>query len=85
MTAALERGIAPGVVCADAGYGHDGSFREALTTLGLEYLLGIQSTTRVVRAGARRAVVIRALDAPGVESTPEGYIPRGSPAHAETR
>ena len=47
---ALKRGIEPGVVIADAGYGYDSAFRDALEELGLDYVVGIQSSTRVVRA-----------------------------------
>src|SRR5215204_6479975 len=42
---ALAAGVAQGVVLADAGYGVDTAFRIALTTLGLVYLVGIQSST----------------------------------------
>lgn len=51
IRAAVERGVEPGIVGADAGYGHDGKFRDALDELGLSYVVGIQTSTRVVRAG----------------------------------
>jgi SRSO17 transposase len=40
---ALADGIAPGVVLADAAYGCNGAFRNALTGMGLAYALAIQS------------------------------------------
>ena len=40
-----------GVVVADAGYGHDSQFRADLTELGLEYVVGVQSTTSVWEPG----------------------------------
>lgn len=36
-----------GMVLADAGYGNDTAFREAIRALGLSYAVGIQSSTRV--------------------------------------
>lgn len=48
---AKARGIAPGVVLADAGYGADGSFRAGLTQLGLAYVVGVQPTLSVWRPG----------------------------------
>ncbi|MGF6546800.1 IS701 family transposase [Paraburkholderia youngii] len=36
-----------GVVLADAGYGNDTAFRNAVAGLGLQYAVGIQSSTRV--------------------------------------
>jgi SRSO17 transposase len=41
---ALQAGLPPAPVLADAAYGNDGKFREALESLELEYLVGIQST-----------------------------------------
>jgi SRSO17 transposase len=40
---AVEEGVAPGVVVADAGYGVDGRFRKGITELNLEYVVGVQS------------------------------------------
>lgn len=37
--------IPPGTVLADAGYGVDTDFRDGITTLGLPYVVGIQSST----------------------------------------
>src|ERR1700737_3075492 len=38
---ALTAGISPGTVLADAGYGNDSKFRDGLTALGLNYIVGI--------------------------------------------
>jgi SRSO17 transposase len=38
-------------VLADAAYGNDGQFREGLTELGLEYVVGVQKSTTVWRHG----------------------------------
>lgn len=42
---ALDAGVAPAMVLADAGYGVDTSFRDGITELGLAYVVGIQSST----------------------------------------
>ena len=49
---AVEAGVARGVVLADAGYGVDGRFRAELKTLGLDYVVGVQSTMTVWKPGA---------------------------------
>jgi len=41
ITAARAEGLEPGVVLADAGYGHSGPFRDGLAALGLDYIVGI--------------------------------------------
>jgi len=48
---ARERGIPPGVVLADAGYGADTNFRAELTKLEMAYVVGVQSTTTVWKPG----------------------------------
>lgn len=48
---AQERGVPPGVVLADAGYGNDAKFRERLTEWGLSYVAGIQKTVTVWKPG----------------------------------
>jgi SRSO17 transposase len=48
---AVEEGVAPGVVVADAGYGTDGRFRKGITQLDLEYVVGVQSTMSVWEPG----------------------------------
>ncbi len=44
---ARQSGAPDGIVLADAGYGDDTSFREAVSELGLQYAVGIRSNTRV--------------------------------------
>ncbi|WGS40336.1 IS701 family transposase [Burkholderia sp. JSH-S8] len=44
---ARQSGAPDGVVLADAGYGNDTAFRDAISELGLLYAVGIQSSTRV--------------------------------------
>lgn len=44
---AWQSGAPDGVVLADAGYGDDTSFREAVSELGLQHAVGIRSNTRV--------------------------------------
>ena len=48
---ARQSGAPNGVVLADAGYGNDTAFRDALSELGLQYAVGIQSSTRVWASG----------------------------------
>ena len=48
---ALDEEVPRGVVLADAAYGNDSEFRGELEQLGLEYVVGIQSSTTVWRAG----------------------------------
>jgi SRSO17 transposase len=49
---ALAQDLPRGFVLADAGYGSDTAFREAVTVLGLPYVVGVGPTTSV-RGGAR--------------------------------
>jgi SRSO17 transposase len=44
---ALNQGVAPGVVLADAGYGADMDFQGGLLALGLPYVVGIRPNTSV--------------------------------------
>ena len=48
---AVEEGVAPGVIVADAGYGTDGQFRRGITELNLEYVVGVQSSASVWEPG----------------------------------
>jgi SRSO17 transposase len=48
---AVEEEVLPAPVLADAAYGNDSQFREALTELGLEYVVGVQKSTTVWRLG----------------------------------
>lgn len=51
MRAAKAGGVPVGIVLADAGYGNETAFRQALSELGLEYCVGVQSSTTVWAAG----------------------------------
>jgi SRSO17 transposase len=45
IRSALEAGVPPAPVLADAAYGTDTDFRDGVTALGLHYIVGIQSST----------------------------------------
>lgn len=51
IRAAVEEKVPKGVVVADAGYGVDGAFRRGITELGLEYVVGVQSSMTVWKPG----------------------------------
>jgi SRSO17 transposase len=48
---AKAQGTPPGVVLADAGYGHNGGFRVGLSALDLPYVVGVLSSLSVWRPG----------------------------------
>jgi SRSO17 transposase len=48
---AVEQKVPAGVVLADAGYGNGTPFREAITKLGLQYMVGVESSTTVWEPG----------------------------------
>lgn len=48
---AVEQQIPRGVVLADAGYGNSTSFRQAIKELGMQYVVGIESSTTVWEPG----------------------------------
>ena len=48
---ALEHKVPAGVVLVDAGYGNSTPFRDAITELGLQYVMGIESSTTVWQPG----------------------------------
>ena len=48
---AVEEGVPPAPVLADAAYGNDSQFREGISKLGLHYVVGVQSTTTVWKPG----------------------------------
>ncbi|GIU76277.1 MAG: hypothetical protein KatS3mg004_3364 [Bryobacteraceae bacterium] len=48
---AVKGDVPVGVVLADAGYGSDTKFREGLEELGLEYVVGVQSSVSLWRPG----------------------------------
>lgn len=41
IEAALADGVAPGVVLADSGYGHNSALRDGIAALGLEYVVAV--------------------------------------------
>jgi SRSO17 transposase len=51
IRAAVKEDVPRGVVVADAGYGMDGKFRSGISELGLQYVLGVQSSTSVWEPG----------------------------------
>src|SRR5882757_514454 len=51
IRAAKAAGVAIGMVLADAGYGNETAWREALGEMELEYCVGVQSVTTVWAAG----------------------------------
>jgi SRSO17 transposase len=51
IRAALEVGVSPATVLADAGYGIDTDFRDGIAALGLSYVVGIQSSTSLWAPG----------------------------------
>ena len=67
ITAARDEGFEPGVVLADAGYGHSGAFRDGLAALSLDYIVGVQGNATVWPEGQE----------PGARRKP-GRPPKGS-------
>jgi SRSO17 transposase len=51
IRAAVAAGVARAVVLADAAYGNNAEFRDALSQLELQYVVGIQSSTTVWESG----------------------------------
>lgn len=51
LRSAVEAGVPPGVVLADAGYGDETAFRDGITELGLPYAVGIRPGTTVWAPG----------------------------------
>ena len=51
IQAAVDSGVTRGVVLADAAYGGNTEFREGLTELELQYVMGVQSTMTVWESG----------------------------------
>jgi SRSO17 transposase len=51
MRQAIADGVPKGVALADAGYGNDTAFRDALTEMELPYIVGVQSSIAVWAPG----------------------------------
>jgi SRSO17 transposase len=49
---AVAADVVRGIVLADAAYGGDGQFRAGVTKLGLQYVVGVQSSMTVWKPGA---------------------------------
>ena len=83
--AALQAGLPPAPVLADAGYGVDTEFRDGITRLGLLYIVGIQSSTSLWPPGTepltpkpwsgrgRRTSLVR-RDAPAAHRDPPDRV-----------
>jgi len=56
IATALAEGVAPGTVLADAGYGNNGGFRDGVTALGLDYVVGVLGNTTVWPPGTTPTV-----------------------------
>jgi SRSO17 transposase len=48
---AMEQNVPVGVILADAGYGNGTPFRTAITEYGLQYMVGVESSTTVWEPG----------------------------------
>jgi len=48
---AVADGVPRGIALADAGYGNDTAFRDALTEMGMPYIVGVQSSIAVWAPG----------------------------------
>jgi SRSO17 transposase len=51
IQAAVQQGVPAGPVLADAAYGSDSRLRKGITELGLEYVVGVQSSISVWKPG----------------------------------
>jgi SRSO17 transposase len=51
IQAAVQQGVPAGPVLADAAYGSDSRLRKGITELGLEYVVGVQSSMSVWKPG----------------------------------
>ena len=50
---AVEAGVAQGIVLADTAYGNNSQFRAGVTARGLQYMVGVESSTTVWEPGAQ--------------------------------
>lgn len=79
LRGAVESGVPPGVVLADAGYGDETAFRDGMTELGLLYAVGIRPGTTVWAPGTSPLLPI---PQPG-RGRPSTLLRRG-PGHEPT-
>lgn len=82
MRAAKASGVPVGIVLADAGYGNETAWREALDEIELEYCVGIQSVTTVWAAGTG-PVPPRANNKLGRPATRWQRVPGAKPLSAK--
>ena len=59
ICAARDEGVPAGVVLADAGYGNSGAFRDGISALGLDYVVGVLSNITVWPPGMTPKVPLR--------------------------
>jgi SRSO17 transposase len=76
---ARQRGIPEGVVLADAGYGNDTSFRQALTAMELAYVMGVQSNVSVWKPGEEPKPAPIRQGTQGVYANSYSAIPNTTP------
>ncbi|WP_454743898.1 IS701 family transposase [Cupriavidus necator] len=62
---ARQSGAPDGIVLADAAYGNDTAFRDAVSELGLQYAVGTQSSTHVWARGTAPLPAEPAIGKPG--------------------
>lgn len=74
ITAVRDEGVEPGVVLADAGYGHSGPFRDGLAALGLDYIVGVQGDATVWPEG--QAPAARRKPGRPPKGAEQGALPR---------
>lgn len=80
MREARQSGAPDGVVLADAGYGNDTAFRDALSEIGLQYAVGIQSSTRVWAPGTAPLPAASSGGKPGRPRSLQRRVPGHQPA-----
>ena len=66
IRAALDEGVPPGVVLADAGYGNNSAFRDAIAELGLDYVVGVLGN---ISSGRRNKPEVPAWSGRGKRAT----------------
>jgi SRSO17 transposase len=78
LRAAKAAGVSIGIVLADAGYGNETAWREALDEMELEYCVGVQSVTTVWPAGTG-PVAPKAKNKTGRPATRWQRVPGSTP------
>ena len=71
---AVNDGVPRGIVVADAGYGVDSRFRSGVADLGLNYVVGIQSSVSVWKPGTEPLPPLpRQADGPATPTAAPGF------------